>query len=121
MRNKLLLIGVPILILLVAWWSRRLIVRLMPMDHEGVVLRISTFDKGWRGGDTRQQRQFILYFEGGFECEAHDSSFAVVEKGDRIRIRGYHDTAGFPLLNPEWGECDEAQLVTIVEPGDGQR
>ena len=79
-------------------------------------MRIGTFSKGGilRGEvDTRQIRQFALIFEDGFQCEGTDTSFAAVREGDRIRIRGYHDVKGAPVLDPEWWECDEAQLVSI--------
>ncbi len=58
--------------------------------------------------------QFALVFEDGFQCEATDTSFAAVREGDRIEIKGYHDVKGAPVLDPEWWECDEAQLLRIV-------
>ena len=107
------LVGVPLL----AWQGRSLIARLMPIHHEGVVMRIGTFDKGYSHnstGTTRQTKQFALLFEDGFNCEGHDTSFAAIKEGDRIEIRGYHDVKGWPVMDPEWWECDEAQLVGLV-------
>lgn len=93
-----------------------MLARLLPVRHEGVVLRIAPFNKGGHnreGEGTRQLNQFALIFEDGFQCEATDTSFAAVKVGDRISICGYHDVGGWPLLDPEWWECDEAQLVEL--------
>jgi len=121
MLKRLLRRGVVLLIVVLAvgWWGRRILVRLMPIHHEGTVLRIKQFRKGYgsnRDNDTRQQNQFAIIFEDNFDCEGYDTSLAAVEPGDRIRIRAYHDVEGFPILNPEWWECDEAQLDQIVDP-----
>ena len=109
-----LLIGLPLL----AWQGRTVLTRLFPIHHEGVVMRIGTFDKGFpRSGEdaTRQSRQFAILFEDGFNCEGYDTSFAAIEVGDRIEIRGYHDVKGLPIMDPEWWECDEAQLIRLVD------
>jgi len=101
----------------IAWFTRGVWVRLIPIHHEGEVRRIADFHKGGfssRGEKTHQLRQFAILFDDGFNCEASDTSFAVVREGDRIHIKGYHDVRGWPLLDPEWWECDEAQLVEIL-------
>ena len=108
------LIGIPLLL----WQGRTVITRLFPIQYEGVVKRIGTFDKGFpRSGEdsTRQSRQFAILFEGGFNCEGYDTSFAAIKEGDRIEIRGYHDVKGFPVMDPEWWECDEAQLIGLID------
>lgn len=105
--------GIPLLVLVILWWARPVFVRLMPIRHEGVVQRIVPFNKGYRS-NTRQQVQFAIIFEDGFQCEGYDTSFAAVREGDRIAIRGYHDVAGWPLLDPEWWECDEGQLDKLL-------
>ncbi len=108
------LVGVPLL----AWQARGVISRLMPIHHEGVVKRIGTFNKGFpRSGEdsTRQSVQFAILFEDGFNCEGYDTSFATIKEGDRIEIRAYHDVKGMPVMDPEWWECDEAQLVGLVD------
>lgn len=90
-----------------------------PIEHTGKVMRIAEFSKGgWnaRSEDTRQLRQFVIVFEDGFDCEGFDTSFAAVREGDVITLRGYHDVEGTPLLDPEWWECDEAQLVRLFPP-----
>lgn len=102
-----------------AWAGRYVLARLFPISYEGRVLRIAQFHKGgWSGGQegTRQLNQFALIFEDGFQCEATDTSFAAVREGDRVRIRAYRDVRGPPVLNPEWWECDEGQLLEIVPP-----
>ncbi len=102
------------------WSARGVVARFFPIKHEGTVMRVGTFHKGGfsrADQDTRQVRQFALIFDDGFQCEGTDTSFAAVKEGDHIRIRGYHDVKGAPILDPEWWECDEAQLVEIlVEP-----
>jgi hypothetical protein len=108
-----LLVGAPLLM----WNSRMILNRLLPIHHEGVVKRIGTFDKGFpRAGEvrTRQSRQFAILFEDGFDCEGYDTSFATVQVGDRISIKAYHDVVGFPVMDPEWWECDEAQLMQLI-------
>ena len=112
-------IAILLIIVLSIWGTRRILSRFFPIDHSGKVLRIASFNKGgWssKGEDTRQLNQFALIFEDGFNCEGTDTSFAAIREGDIISIRGYHDVTGFPFLNPEWGECDEAQLIEIVTP-----
>ena len=101
-----------------AWMSRTFWVRMFPIHHEGEVRRIADFHKGGfssRGEKTHQLRQFAILFTDGFDCEASDTSFAVVREGDRIHIKAYHDVGGWPLMDPEWWECDEAQLLEILE------
>jgi hypothetical protein len=95
--------------------ARSVLTRLFPITHEGEVERIAQFRKGFGRQDaaSRQNNQFALLFTDGFQCEGHDTSFAVVKAGDRIQIRAYHDVRGWPLLDPEWWECDEAQLVSV--------
>ena len=100
-----------LLVLLILFWSRTLIVRFFPIKHDGVVYRINTFNKGWyHTKDTRQQIQFSILFEDGFNCEGYDTSFVNVEPGDRIVIKGYHDVSGWPW-KPDFWECDEGQVV----------
>lgn len=117
LRLKLAGVFVVLVLLVVgAWQARWLLVRLAPIDHTGTVQRIRTFHKGGFSSPnekTRQLRQFALLFEDGFMCEGYDTSFATVEIGDQITIRGYHDVKGWPLLDPEWWECDEAQLMSL--------
>lgn len=119
-RTHLALAGAGLLLLLVgAWIGRGVLARLLPIEHTGEVLRIAQFSKGGhlRGEQgTRQIRQFALVFTDGFLCEGTDTSLAAVREGDVIHIRGYHDVKGWPLMDPEWWECDEAQLVSIVDP-----
>lgn len=109
----------PLLLLVGAWKARGILIRLMPVRHTGEVLRIGTFHKGGMGQrdqGTRQIRQFAVLFEDGFMCEGHDTSLSAVKPGDIVEIRGYHDVKGWPLLDPEWWECDEAQLVGVSVP-----
>ena len=102
-----------IAVLLIVWWTRQLWIRFTPITHEGTVYRINSFDKGWyQTKDTRQQVQFSVLFEDGFECEGYDTSFVNVREGDRIKIKGYHDVSGWPW-KPDFWECDEGQLVKI--------
>ena len=98
---------------------RRPISYLFPTTHTGTVLRIADFHKGgWssRNENTGQLRQFAIFFEDGFDCEASDTSFAAVREGDVITIKGYHDVRGIPFIDPEWWECDEAQLERLHPP-----
>lgn len=117
-RRTKIILGL-VLVLLVVWWSRVIWMRLMPIEHTGVVYRINTFNKGWYDSKgTRQQIQFSILFEDGFDCEGYDTSFVNVREGDRIKIKGYHDVGGWPWKADFW-ECDEGQLVKIwpvVEP-----
>lgn len=121
--NKLHIAGVvaALLTLVVgAWAGRGVLTRFFPIAHTGTVMRIATFHKGGtRAADqgTRQIRQFALIFEDGFQCEGTDTSLAAIREGDVIEIRGYHDVKGMPVMDPEWWECDEAQLVAIEEAG----
>ena len=111
-------LGGIVAVLALGWSARGILARLAPIEHEGVVERIGQFHKGGlaRGEqDTHQIRQFALIFEDGFLCEGSDTSFAAIREGDRIRIRAYHDVRGAPILDPEWWECDEAQLVELVK------
>lgn len=113
----LVALGVLLLVLVGAWSARGIVARFFPIHHEGTLARIGTFHKGgFNQADqgTRQIRQFALVFEDGFQCEGSDTSFAAAREGDFVRIRGYHDVKGAPVLDPEWWECDEAQLVEIV-------
>ena len=106
--------------LLLLWVLRVPLSRLFPIDHEGEVLRIASFNKGGfsRAEEgTRQLNQFAIIFADGFDCEGTDTSFAAIEPGDRILIRGYHDVRGLPVLDPEWWECEEAQFIRIVSTG----
>lgn len=109
-----LLLGLPALL----WLGRKPLTRLFPIEHEGVVMRIATFNKGGmrsKSENTHQLTQFAIIFEDGFDCEGSDTSFAAVREGDRIQMRGYHDVRGWPVMNPEWWECDEAQLDKLLE------
>ena len=115
--RKLLVVVAVLAALLLAWKGRVLLSRFMPIDHEGTVMRIASFHKGGfrsAGEGTRQLNQFAIIFEDGFDCEGTDTSFAAVQEGDHVRIRAYHDVRGWPILDPEWWECDEAQLVEII-------
>lgn len=119
MKKLVGLVAVLLGLTLIAWSGRSVVARFFPMRHEGTVLRIGTFDKGGfsqREQGTRQIRQFAIVFDDGFQCEGTDTSFAAVREGDHIEIRGYHDVKGWPVLDPEWWECDEAQLVTVRPP-----
>lgn len=103
--------------LFAVWQLRTPLTWLMPIDHEGEVMRIAKFHKGgWHSGGekTRQLQQFAIIFEDGFDCEGTDTSFAAIKEGDRIKVRGYHDVRGWPFIDPEWWECDEAQLVRLL-------
>jgi hypothetical protein len=121
--NKLHIAGAAAALLalvLGAWAGRGVLARFFPVDHTGTVMRIATFHKGGtQAGDqrTRQIRQFALIFEDGFQCEGTDTSLAAIREGDVIEIRGYHDVKGMPVMDPEWWECDEAQLVAIEQAG----
>ncbi|MCB9766183.1 MAG: hypothetical protein H6739_40785 [Alphaproteobacteria bacterium] len=117
-KAKILVLLALLALPVVAWKARFLLTRLFPIDHEGTVMRIATFRKGGfnsRNEDTRQLNQFAIIFDDGFDCEGYDTSLAAVREGDVIRLRGYHDVKGFPVLDPEWWECDEAQLVGFVK------
>ena len=114
-RTKIILGAV--LVLLILWWSRVIINRFFPIEHTGVVYRINTFNKGWYDSKgTRQQIQFAIFFEDGFDCEGYDTSFVNVREGDRIKIKGYHDVAGWPW-KPDFWECDEGQLIKLYPAG----
>ena len=118
-RGKLVGAGVVVagvLLLALLWTGRTVVSRLIPITHTGEVMRIATFHKGGiqrRNEGTRQLNQFAIIFSDGFQCEGSDTSFAAVREGDVITLKGYHDVRGWPLLDPEWWECDEAQLVRI--------
>lgn len=118
-RSLLLLLGLLLVLATgAALWGRQLLARLFPIEHQGQVKRIAQFHKGGalRGDqDTRQVNQFAIIFTDGFQCEGTDTSFAAVREGDRVAIRGYHDVKGWPVLDPEWWECDEAQLVGLLD------
>ncbi len=106
--------------LLAGTWALRVpLSRLLPMDHTGTVMRIAKFNKGGisrHTEGTHQLTQFAIIFEDGYQCEGSDTSFAAIREGDVIDLRGYHDVKGMPIMDPEWWECDEAQLVRIVQP-----
>lgn len=110
--------AVVVLLLILAWGGRHVLVRVFPIRHEGRLARIAQFHKGGMGRadqGTRQINQFAMIFEDGFQCEGTDTSFAAVKEGDVVRIRGYHDVKGAPVLDPEWWECDEAQLEALID------
>lgn len=107
-----------------AWQFRWQLSWFFPIEHTGTVMRIGQFHKGGivgRAEGTRQLNQFAIFFDDGFDCEGTDTSFAAVREGDRITLRGYHDVRGWPFADPEWFECDEAQLIRLFpgEPADG--
>ncbi len=107
-----------LLVLTGLWQTRWFMARLLPIHHTGEVMRIAQFHKGGIGRtdqDTRQIRQFAIIFADGFQCEGTDTSLAAIKEGDTIEIKGYHDVKGAPVLDPEWWECDEAQLVRIEQ------
>ncbi len=111
------IIAVVVVLLGGAWALRGVLARVFPIDHTGEVMRIANFHKGGmnrRTEGTHQLNQFALIFEDGFQCEGSDTSLAAIREGDTIEIRGYHDVKGMPVFDPEWWECDEAQLVRIV-------
>jgi len=118
MKRAWVVVILIVVVLAAAIKGRWVVARLLPIHHTGTVMRIKSFHKGFSDNNTRQQRQFAIIFEDGFDCEGFDTSLAAVEEGDVIEIRAYHDVEGFPILNPEWWECDEAQLVQIVTPRD---
>lgn len=123
MKKWLIGAGVVAALLLVAAWMLRVpLSRLVPIRHEGSLARIESFHKGGfdrqREG-TRQLAQFALIFDDGFICEGTDTAFAAVKAGDTVRIRAYHDVRGWPVFDPEFWECEEAQLVELVKRGDG--
>lgn len=93
----------------------------MPIDPtgEGRGLPTGLATACVRAGDqgTRQIRQLALIFEDGSQCEGADTSLAAIREGDVIEIRGHHDVKGVPVVDPEWRECDEAQLVSIAQAG----
>lgn len=98
--------------------ARGLVMRFFPIELVGVVDRIEEFHSGgFRSSSEgkRQLRQFAVLFKDGRMCEGYDTSFALVKPGDQIEMRGYHDVKGWPLFDPEWWECDEGQLVQIIE------
>ena len=49
------------------------------------------------------------------EFGVDENGKATVKAGDTVEIKAYHDVKGWPVLDPEWWECDEAQLVRLVE------
>lgn len=117
MRRLLKLSVILVVLGFLAWKARFVLTLLVPMNHTGKVMRISQFSKGGWSSDrehTRQLVQFAIIFEDGYTCEGTDTSFAAIREGDVIEIRGYHDVRGLPLLDPEWWECDEAQLVKVA-------
>ena len=113
------LVALSGLIFGVAVWLREPLSLLLPIHYTGKVSRIAHFSKGGLGSraeGTRQLVQFAIFFEDGFDCEGYDTSFAAIREGDTIAIRGYHDVGGTPLLDPEWWECDRAQLDRLMTP-----
>lgn len=116
--------GALVLLVVAIWLLRVPLSRLFPIEHEGEVLRIASFNKGGfsRAEEgTRQLNQFAIIFADGFDCEGTDTSFAAIEEGDRILVRGYHDVRGIPIIDPEWWECEEAQFIRIVAPAAERR
>lgn len=114
----LTLVGLSLLLIGGAIAGRSLLARLFPVNHQGTVMRIASFHKGGmmqQDQGTRQVNQFAIIFADGFQCEGTDTSFAAVREGDEIELRGYHDVRGWPVLDPEWWECDEAQLVRLIQ------
>lgn len=98
---------------------RWVVARVFPIAHVGKVMRIETFSKGGISRvveGTGQINQIAIVFEDGMNCEGWDTSLAAVKAGDVIEIRAYHDVKGWPVLDPEWWECEEAQLVLIKAP-----
>jgi hypothetical protein len=98
------------------WWSRWVVVRLLPMEHTGVVDRVTPFEKpvNVRFSDTRTGRQFAVVFADGFNCEGWDSSLLTARPGDTATVVGYPDVKGYPLLDPDWWSCADAQLVHVA-------
>ncbi len=92
-----------------------LFARMLPISYEGTVQRINPFQSA--GTTLGPRRQFAIVFQDGFICEGNDTAFVTVKPGDRIEIVGYHDVKGWPILDPEWWECEESQLVKLV-PGE---
>jgi len=113
------LIAAAVLVVVILWSARTVVVRFFPIHHTGVVVRVGQFSKGGmrrQSAGTHQIRQFAVLFEDGFHCEASDTAFAAVREGDLVHLRAYHDVKGWPILDPEWWECDEGQLVSIDQP-----
>jgi hypothetical protein len=123
MSTKAKIIGVVAILaagafLVVGWSFRTMVMRFAPVHHTGEVARIGTFHKGGiarKHAGTHQLNQFAILFVDGFQCEGSDTSFAAIKAGDIVEIRGYHDVKGYPVLDPEWWECDEAQLVRLAQ------
>ena len=119
--NLIAPIAVILGLVVLSWLARHPLSRLLPIHHTGTVMRIAKFNKGGisrKAEETRQLTQFAIFFEDGFQCEGTDTSLAAVREGDVIEIRAYHDVAGWPILNPEWWECDEAQLNELMKPAE---
>ncbi len=123
MRIRLAVAGVLVLSILACLGIvrfRQTLTYFMPIEHTGTILRIADFHKGgFNSGNegTRQLRQFAIIFEDGFDCEGTDTSLAALREGDQVTIRGYRDMRGWPIVDPEWLECDEAQLIKLfTEP-----
>jgi hypothetical protein len=117
-KKKIVVFGSIFAFLVVVIWTRPIWPRFFPKNHTGVVKRIKPFAKsGHFGNDknSKQRFQFAIIFEDGFDCEGYDTSFAAIEEGDTIQIRGYPDWSGWPIIDPEWGECDEAQLIKLIK------
>jgi hypothetical protein len=105
------LVLVPVLVLTGAWFGRTLALRFFPIHHSGVVQRIGVVQNLGTGGP--MTRSFAILLEDGFVCESTLPAFAAVQKGDTVHLRGYHDVRGWPVMDPGWWRCTEAQLDGI--------
>ena len=105
-----------------AWYFRTSVGRLFPIHHTGKVLRIAPYHRP--GVDpnldaSARYRNFALYFTDGLVCEGYDTALAGVREGDELEIKAYHYVAGWPVLDPEWGECREAVVIKLLTQAAG--
>ncbi len=96
--------------------GRTLVSRFFPITHDGVVQRVGVVQNIGRVAPGEAVRTFAILFEDGFVCESTTAAFAAVREGDRIHLRGYHDVSGWPVADPGWWRCVDAQLVNVDAP-----
>jgi hypothetical protein len=85
--------------------SRTLVLRFFPIHHSGKVQRIGMVQNMGSPG-----MSFAILLEDGFVCESTLPAFGAIQKGDTIHLRGYHDVRGWPVFDPGFWRCTEAQL-----------